>query len=240
MIGILYMIIILIANTIGSISGMGGGVIIKPMLDFINIHSPKEISFFSSLAVFTMSIISTRTQIKNNNSFSWNMIFKIAIGSILGGILGQYTYTYLLIMTNNENYITIIQVILTIISLLFSYLHSMNIWENFKLHNTISYLLCGLLLGFLASFLGIGGGPINVSLLMLMFNFPIKRATTYSICIIFFSQLSKLVTFFITSSLIDIDISMIPFIIFAALIGGKLGAVISNKISENKIKYLFK
>ncbi|MDK6258781.1 TSUP family transporter [Aerococcus urinae] len=61
------MIIILIANTIGSISGMGGGVIIKPMLDFINIHSPKEISFFSSLAVFTMSIISTRTQIKNNN-----------------------------------------------------------------------------------------------------------------------------------------------------------------------------
>lgn len=42
------MIIILIANTIGSISGMGGGVIIKPMLDFINIHSPKEISFFQA------------------------------------------------------------------------------------------------------------------------------------------------------------------------------------------------
>ncbi len=49
-------------------------------------------------------------------------------------------------------------------------------WRGFALEK-VGWYACGLILGFLASLLGIGGGPINVSLLMLLFAMPIKEAT---------------------------------------------------------------
>ena len=48
-------------------------------------------------------------------------------------------------------------------------------------------------LGSFSTFLGIGGGPINVSLLIFCFGLTMKDATVYSIITIFFSQLAKLV-----------------------------------------------
>lgn len=54
-IAVIYFLIIFCASTIGSISGMGGGVIIKPALDFIGYHSLSSITFYSSVAVLTMA-----------------------------------------------------------------------------------------------------------------------------------------------------------------------------------------
>lgn len=34
--GFIYFIVIILANTVGAISGMGGGVIIKPVLDSVH------------------------------------------------------------------------------------------------------------------------------------------------------------------------------------------------------------
>ena len=62
---ILYFIVIIVANAIGSVSGMGGGVIIKPVLDFIAWDNVATISFYSSVAVFVMSISSTVSQIQS-------------------------------------------------------------------------------------------------------------------------------------------------------------------------------
>ena len=45
MTGVLYFIIIILANTIGAISGMGGGVLIKPVFDAIGAHSVPAITF---------------------------------------------------------------------------------------------------------------------------------------------------------------------------------------------------
>lgn len=78
-------------------------------------------------------------------------------------------------------------------------------------------------LGFLASFLGIGGGPINVSVLMLMFAMPIKDATVYSICTIFFSQLSKLATLALSTGFARYDLTMLWFVVPAAILGGGIG-----------------
>ena len=45
MIGLIYFVVIVLANTVGAISGMGGGVLIKPILDLIGAHSVAGISF---------------------------------------------------------------------------------------------------------------------------------------------------------------------------------------------------
>lgn len=95
------------------------------------------------------------------------------------------------------------------------------------------------MLGFLASLLGIGGGPINVSLLMLLFSLPIKEATVYSICTIFFSQFAKLLTIALTTGFSRYDLTILWFVIPAAVIGGLLGAKFSKILSPEKVTIVF-
>ena len=59
MITALYSIIIFIACTVGALVGIGGGVIIKPLLDFIGVHTVEVVGFISTCAVFAMSISSS-------------------------------------------------------------------------------------------------------------------------------------------------------------------------------------
>ena len=107
-------------------------------------------------------------------------------------------------------------------------------WPGFQLKKNFWYCFCGLVLGFLASLLGIGGGPINVSLLMLMFALPIKEATVYSICTIFSSQLAKIVTIAGTTGFGLYDLKILWFVIPAAIVGGLLGAKVSTVLSPQK------
>lgn len=238
-VGVLYFIVIVLANTIGAISGMGGGVIIKPVLDFVGSHSVASVSFYSTVAVFTMSIISTWRQLKSGVRFNLNIIGWVSAGAVLGGILGNIAFDYLLNSLESAATVQMIQIILTVITLIFAFLYTRTDNLHFELNNVIWYLLCGLVLGLLASLLGIGGGPINVSLLMLMFGLPIKDATVYSICTIFFSQLSKLITISVTTGFMRYDLSILYYVILAAIVGGLLGAKVSHILSPQKVTLVF-
>ncbi|MEG2788135.1 MAG: sulfite exporter TauE/SafE family protein [Romboutsia sp.] len=234
-IGIIYFIVIVLANTVGAISGMGGGVIIKPVLDAIGAHSLMAISFYSSVAVFTMSIVSTIKQLKCGINIKLKLAFAISIASIFGGILGNTAFEYLLILFREESIVQWIQIILTIISLLFALLYSKKKWKSLELTDIRWYMLVGLLLGFLSTLLGIGGGPINIAMIMLCFGIPIKESTVYSIITIFFSQLSKLISTGISVGYSAYDLRLLLFIIPAAIIGGSVGAKLSRVLKEEKI-----
>lgn len=239
MIGIIYFIIIVLANTIGAISGMGGGVLIKPIFDFINVHSVAAISFYSSMAVLTMSIVSTSKQIKNGIEVNWPFAIQISIGAVIGGLLGNSVFEKILALFPGGREVQLVQIVLTIITLIFSYMYSKGIWENFTYDSAILKISSGLFLGFLASLLGIGGGPINVALLMLLFNVPIKQGTVYSIITIFFSQLSKVITIFLTADMSRYDLSLLYYIIPAGVIGGFLGSYISGKVSDERVNQVY-
>lgn len=70
-IGIIYFIVIVLANTIGAVSGMGGDVIIKPIFDFMSAHDVAATSFYAATAVFTMSVVSTTRQLTSGRKFNW-------------------------------------------------------------------------------------------------------------------------------------------------------------------------
>ncbi|WP_086348271.1 sulfite exporter TauE/SafE family protein [Candidatus Enterococcus clewellii] len=239
MTGILYFFVIIIANTIGAVSGMGGGVIIKPVLDFIHADTVVSISFYSSVAVFTMSFVSTWRQLKNGVQLDWRMLSWISLGAVMGGIGGNLTFDYFLQLFQEERGVQLVQIGVTIITLLFAFFYTKYNWKNYQLKHVGWQLMCGLLLGFLASLLGIGGGPINVSLLMLLFGLPIKEATVYSIGTIFFSQLSKLLTIAVTAGFAQYDLTMLLFVVPAAIIGGSLGAKVSHLLPSEKVKQVF-
>lgn len=237
--GFIYAIIIIIANSIGAISGMGGGVIIKPLFDLINFHPLYAISFYSSVAVLTMSVISTYKQVKNGININWSSALLLSLGSVLGGITGNIAFDFLLHLFQSDKEVQLIQIILTVITLLFSYFYSVSHWKNYSLSNPLVLILIGWFLGFLASLLGIGGGPINVAILMMLFSFPIKDATVYSIIIIFFSQLAKILTIILGGSLVGYDLTMLYYIIPSAIIGGFLGASLSGRLPDSIVRHIY-
>ena len=237
--GLVYFLVIVLANTVGAISGMGGGVIIKPVLDFIAADPVDAVSFYSSVAVFVMSITSTIRQVRGGASVSWSFVLWIAGGSVLGGFLGNHTFDFFLNSFSNGTVVKLLQIVLTILTLLFALFYNHFNFGKFYLTGKMWYLICGLILGFLASLLGIGGGPINVALLTLMFGIPIKEATVYSICTIFFSQLAKLATIALTTGFTLYDLSILFYVIPAAIIGGLLGAKVSRLISSKQVSKIF-
>ncbi|MDA9471219.1 sulfite exporter TauE/SafE family protein [Enterococcus sp. 5H] len=239
-VGFIYFIVIILANTVGAISGMGGGVIIKPVMDTLHFHPLAAISFYSSVAVFTMSIVSTLRQMKNGLKLKIPVAIFVSLGSVVGGIIGNTTFDELLKLLSDEKYVQTIQIILTLITLLFAFFYTkFGESRSYNLSHPLWYVMVGLFLGFISTLLGIGGGPINVALLMLCFGIPIKEATVYSIITIFFSQAAKLVTIAQTTGFSGFDLAILFYVIPAAIIGGFVGALISGKVSADRVTQIY-
>ena len=89
-----YLIVILVsfgASVIGAICGIGGGVIIKPVLDALGVIPVNTISFLSGCTVFSMAVISVGKQIYSGKkqNFDRKKGSWLAAGAVAGGIAGK-------------------------------------------------------------------------------------------------------------------------------------------------------
>lgn len=236
----IYSFVILAATTLGAFVGLGGGVIIKPVLDFIGAEPRMQVDFLSAAAVFTMSVVSTGKAIKRKEHFDKNIIIFIAFGSVAGGFLGSYCMD-LLSGVAEQGIIRCIQAFTLAILLTAVSIYVAKKRKSFHIKNNFAILLVGLILGFIASFLGIGGGPINVAVLTLFFSMNVKESAVYSVAIIFFSQLSKLVTIFASSGIEPYahQWKTLIFILPAAILGGIIGSKLNRKFDDKLIRKVF-
>ncbi len=241
MITVLYVIVILLATTLGSFVGLGGGVVIKPILDFIGAETRAQVDFLSCVSVLTMSVISTGKHLKNKVEFDKNIIYYIAFGSVGGGFLGNYCINLLGNINIKENIIRSIQAFVLCLLLSFVCFYIRKQKFSFHLKNRVLIFITGLSLGFIASFLGIGGGPINVAFLTLFFSMSVKESAVYSVAIIFFSQLSKLMTVFAMNGISDYahQWKTLIFILPASVVGGLSGAAMNRKFDDSVIRKVF-
>lgn len=240
MLSLIYAVVILVATTLGAFVGLGGGVIIKPVLDFIGAEPRMQVDFLSAVAVFTMSVVSTGKAIRNKTEFNKNIIAFISAGSVAGGFLGSKCMD-LLGTVAEQNIIRCVQafILASLIAAVCFYVSKER--KSFHVKNNAAILFVGLLLGFLASFLGIGGGPINVAVLTLFFSLNVKESAVYSVAIIFFSQITKLITMFATSC-IDVyshQWKTLLFILPAAVLGGITGSKFNRIFDDKFIRKVF-
>lgn len=240
MIYIIYFLVIVFANVLGAISGFGGGTLIKPVFDGLGFHSLTEISFFSTVAVFVMSISSTLKQMKNKVELDWTIALLISLGSVIGGLLGNHLFDLSRDLIGSDPLVNLIQILIAIITLLVSYLYTLKPWKSLHLKTYVSYVALGLILGLVASYLGIGGGPLNMFLLMWVLAMPVKEAAVYSIIVIFFSQLAKILMIVANASYQSFDLVPLLVIVPAAILGGYLGAKASGNLSEEKVTLVFR
>lgn len=112
-------------------------------------------------------------------------------------------------------------------------------FKSYHIENSVACIAIGLLLGAIASFLSIGGGPINVCVLTIFFSMNTKEAAVNSIITILFSQASKLVTVATSSGFSAFDLSMLPFMVVGGILGGIIGSRFNKLYSSETILKVF-
>ncbi len=234
----LYFIIAFIATTIGSLAGLGGGIIIKPFLSTFSTLELVNINILSSFTVFIMATISIYKR-KNNKAISITNYKPIIIGSIAGGIIGNQIFDLLINKINNPVLVEDFQSLM-IIFLLFIAIFSKQISKFFSINlNNKNLFITGFFLAIVSSFLSIGGGPINVSIFIILFSLDIKSASFISLIIIFFSQGTSLITFSITESFKGLFLKPLLFMLPASIIGANIGSFLTIYLNEKKVLYIF-
>jgi uncharacterized membrane protein YfcA len=86
-------LIALAATTAGSICGIGGGIIIKPVLDATGLIGVSEASALSGLTVLVMAVVSIiRRSGGRIRELDLKRSVPLALGSIAGGYLGKWLF----------------------------------------------------------------------------------------------------------------------------------------------------
>ncbi|MCL2705367.1 MAG: sulfite exporter TauE/SafE family protein [Spirochaetaceae bacterium] len=238
-IGIIYSIVILVACILGAIVGLSGGLFFRPIFDAIGHHNVMNIGFFASTAILFMAIVSTIKKIQDGTKINPRIAILISLGAILGGVIGNLLLEHLLAFFPNETAVQFIQIALTVMVLIISLIFTAKNNLHYELKNNVIIITLGILLGTIASFLGIGGGPLNVPIFMIFFGLGIKDATAYSIVIILFAHLSRLITLGLTVGYFYFDLAILPYVIVAASLGGLIGAKLTKVFSDKTVKRLF-
>ena len=154
------------AGLIGGMLGLGGGIIIVPVLHYVFTQQGFASSVVMHQAVTTSlatiiitSLFATYTH-HQKKAVSWSIVNRIAPGALLGACLGALVADSL-----SSN-------ILRILFGLFEILVAIQIWFEIKPMSNISlpgaggFTISGLGIGLFSTLLGIGGGTLTVPFLL--------------------------------------------------------------------------
>lgn len=239
---VLFLIVSFLASVVGAICGIGGGVIIKPLLDSFGVLSVSVISFLSGCTVLSMSIISIIKAKRGGNSLlNMRISTPLALGAALGGVLGKSIFQYVSLLFENDHQVGAVQALCLIFVTAGSLIYTVSSKKikTLKVSNTLICLLIGVILGILSSFLGIGGGPINLVVLYYFFSMETKTAAQNSIYIIMFSQITSLFQTIATHSVPECDLFLLLIMIAGGVLGGMCGSRINKTIKPKTVSNLF-
>lgn len=230
------------ASIVGAICGIGGGVIIKPLLDALNLASVAEISFLSGCTVLSMSCYSVVKAISAKESLvKFETGTPLAIGAALGGILGKNLFSSLQAMAAQPERVGGYQAVCLALVTAATLVYTLN-KKKIRTHKVRSKPVCvavGLMLGIMSSFLGIGGGPINLVVLYFFFSMTTKEAAQNSLYIILISQITSLLTTVLTAKVPGFHWTWLAVMVIGGIGGGMVGRKLNKKLSIAQVDKLF-
>lgn len=235
-----------LVGSFGTLIGAGGGFILVPILLLIYPNkSPDTITSISLTVVFFNALSGSFAYSRMKRiDYKSGIIFAIATlpGSILGSVITSYVprqlfngifgvilvivSVFLIIRTKKEiisNNITAKKgyVTRTVIDIEGN--------EHTFSYNPIIGVIVSVFVGFMSSFLGIGGGIIHVPVLVNILNYPVHIATATSHFVLAAMSFSGTVVHIVNGVLQSSIIQTVALSI-GALFGAQLGAKFSKKI----------
>lgn len=237
---LLVFLISLTASTVGGICGIGGGVVIKPVLDAIGFMPVSTVSFLSGLTVLAMAGINVCKNRKGSELDAARSI-PLGVGAAVGGVAGKNMFSALKAFAANDSVVGAVQAIvlgMLVLGTLVYVLNKRRI-ETKNVTGTTVPALIGFILGVCSSFLGIGGGPMNLAVLYYFFSMSTKQAAVNSILIILLSQIASLIMGLVTNAIPPFDWEHLVAMISAGALGGFISARFHKKLSTELTDKLF-
>lgn len=238
---ILVFAIAFFASTIGAICGIGGGIIIKPVMDAVGAADVSTINFLSGCTVLSMTCYSViKAKAAGDSAIDPSIDTPLAIGAAIGGLAGRQLFDAVAVLFGNANTAGAVQagtlMIITIGTLVYT-LNKERIATK-RVRGVLPCIVIGLLLGVSSSFLGIGGGPINLVVLFYFFTMSTKRAAQSSLYIILFSQATSTASSLV-GGVAGIDWLLLGGMAACGILGGIVGRKVNAHIDEAAVDKLF-
>ncbi len=214
-------IITVFASILGSIVGVGGGLIIVPSLLYLEIRINQAIPL-SILSIVVNSFISSLINTKNRL-----IDFKIATKSIALVLLGAYIGSLLFININKLLLYFLFPIL--VISLM-----ALNI-KGIKIRSRIAYLLF-FIAGVISNLLGIGGGIIFVPVFATFLGLDYKRAAATSLFLILISTLLGSIVYLISNYY---ELTFALSTLLGSAIGSVIGSLRGRRIDDRTRRKIF-
>ncbi|UCG11598.1 MAG: sulfite exporter TauE/SafE family protein [Deltaproteobacteria bacterium] len=213
--------------------GLGGGLIFSPL--FILLSFPVSTAVSASLFLNGIAAISAAITYFRRGIVDVQIGVPLILSSSLAAPLGALTTS----RVDIKNFSTILAgvIVLAAMRMLFSgqveqEREEVGIWRK-----AIGGGVIGLVIGFMAGLLGIGGGVFIVPLLIYFLKVPTKIAAATSIFIVVFSSFSGFVTHV---SLARADWKLILVAACFSFAGGQVGSrIMAEKLKAKTVRRLF-
>ena len=228
--------------------GIGGGLIMVPILFFIFSFAGIEQSFVMHIAIGTSfsiiipnSIVSTITHMKFK-AVDFNIVKTFGVFVVIGVVLGT-----IFAVSLKTSSLVLFFSIMTMIFAIYFLIEKEKINPAPRKINVIYRIICGFLSGFLSAPMGIGGGVFNTPIFK-MFGYPINVAIGSSAAIGFLIALIGAIGFAVSGSYLNTNVPLslgfvnIPtFLIFVPITTfmAKIGAETVHKFNKGLIGRIF-
>ena len=258
--------ILLLSAIVGILSGLfgvGGGFLMTPFLIFLGIPPAYAVANEANNILATSVSGSTTHYLKN--TLDYKMGFIIVIGGAIGTSLGIYIFTYFKVIGKIDTVISLAYMyILAIIGTLMLveslreidkekkniiikkklhvhyWIHGLPLRMRFpksKLYESIfTPILIGLIVGFIAAIMGIGGAFILVPAMIYIIKMPTKLVPGTSLFVTIF--VSVIVTFLHSFNYGSIDLLLVLMLVIGSIVGVQVGQKIGEKINSSGLRAL--
>ena len=258
--------ILLLSALVGVLSGLfgvGGGFLMTPFLIFLGVPPAYAVANEANNILATSVSGSTTHWLKN--TLDYKMGFMIVIGGSIGTALGIYTFSYFKGIGKIDTVISLAYMyILAIIGTLMLveslgeidkakknvverkkihvhyWIHGLPFRMRFpksKLYESIfTPIIIGLVVGFIAAIMGIGGAFILVPAMIYLIKMPTRLVPGTSLFVTIF--VSVIVTFLHSFNYGSIDLMLVLLLVVGSIVGVQIGQKLGEQIDSSGLKAL--
>ena len=252
-----------IVGVLSGLFGVGGGFLMTPFLIFLGVPPAYAVANEANNILATSVSGSTTHYLKN--TLDYKMGLMIVIGGTIGTSLGIYTFTYFKDIGKIDTVISLAYMyILAIIGTLMLveslgeidkakknllikkklhvhyWIHGLPFRMRFpksKLYESaFTPIIIGLLVGFIAAIMGIGGAFILVPAMIYIIKMPTKLVPGTSLFVTIF--VSVIVTFLHSFNYGSIDLMLVFMLVIGSIIGVQLGQKLGERIDSSGLRAL--
>lgn len=234
------------AGLMAGLLGVGGGLIIVPLLAYIftkqNIPSEvvQHLALGTSLAAIMFTSVSSMRVHHGRNAVDWPIVWRITPGILVGGFIGSWLAAQLSTRMLKEFFVVFlftvaVQMLLKVKP------------KARKCPGTLRFLSAGTIIGGVSSFVGIGGGTMSVPF-MLRCNLTMHNAIGTSAAIGFPIALARAAGYAVNglsaaslpaNCLGYINIQALLAVALASIFTAPFGAQIAHRLPVQKLKNIF-